>query len=271
MKRILLLPKTFAYDNRRPLLIVAAAALVAHGLVAGLATVPLSRSATSLDKERRALEKEVRSLEAERDGLVALEGQIEKNRDGLEYFHREVLSTKRERMTFFQREIRRMAQQAGVRLETIGYSAEEVRENRGLPGAVNLGPAWTDAGEGALVRFSTTLPLEGTYRAIRKFLSAVENNPGLFLVIKRLTLRSNAADRVNQISLNVEFSTYFFEFEGVEPKTGKSPAMAAAIGGSEGAESTEGADMALLYFPHPWLPSGKLLHFRHLDLTGGIA
>jgi hypothetical protein len=256
MKRTLLLPKTFAYDNRRLLLIAAAVALAAHGLAAGLATVPLSRSAASLDKERQTLEKEVRSLEAERDELVALEEQLEKNRDGLEHFHKEVLSTKRERMTFFQQEIRRMAQQAGVRLETIGYSVEEVREAPGSPGTVSLGPAWGDAGAGALVRFSTTLPLEGTYRAIRKFLSAVENNPNLFLVIKQLTLRSKAVDRFNQISLNVKFSTYFFEFEGVEPKTGESPTIAAAIKGLEGAGSAWQSTSYVLSAPpalsEPW-------------------
>jgi hypothetical protein len=237
MKRTLLLPKTFAYDSRRLLLIAAAAALAAHGLVAGLVTVPLSRSAASLDKERQALEKEVRSLEAERDELVALKGQIEKNRVGLERFHREVLSTKRERMTFFLREIRRMAQQSGVRLETIGYNVEEIRESRKARGAAPSGLGLGDAEASALIRFSTTLPLEGTYGAVRKFLSAVENNPELFLVIERVSLRSKAEDRINQIDLNVEFSTYFFELEGDEPwlppagpETGESPTIAAIWG-----------------------------------------
>jgi hypothetical protein len=233
MKRILLFSKTFAYDNRRLLLIAVAAALAAHGLVAGLVTVPLSRSSASLDKKRLALEKEVRSLEAERDELVALDGKLEKNREGLERFHREVLSTKRERMTFFQQEIRRMAQQSGVQLETIGYSVEEIRESHGSLGAARSSPARMGAGAGVLVRFSTTLPLEGTYRAVRKFLSAVENNPDLFLVIEQLTLRSKAADRLNRIDLDVEFSTYFFELERASRSEGRTVLLRSEEPGAE--------------------------------------
>jgi hypothetical protein len=182
---------TFAYRNRKVLAAAAGAALILNVLAAALLTVPMARAAGGVDRQAEEAGQRLLSLEKSIERILAAEDQLSANREGLRYFYSDVLSNKPERMTFYMRELRRMATQSGIKIENISYGTQMLKDAEGV------------------MRFSSTLPVEGIYDAVRRFVSAIENHSDLFLSINRIALRSLATGRFDQIKLDIEVATYF--------------------------------------------------------------
>jgi len=187
--------KTFAYENRRALLAAAGIALAANAALAVLATYPLHRLAVAAENEDRDMHRETENARLKLERLATFEGQVAVNRKNLETFFDSVLSTKNERMTFFLRELRRMAQASQISYTDVVYQRASVREVEGV------------------IRFGTQLPVEGTYDSVRRFISAIENNRALFLIINHVSLRSQTVTRFDIIKLDVDVTTYFLDSE----------------------------------------------------------
>jgi Tfp pilus assembly protein PilO len=137
---------------------------------------------------------------AERKRKVSLlRAEYDRVMDGrrtLQTFYDEVLSTKRERMTTVQREIRQIAGKWNINPETISYQRDVFEEDR-------------------IVKFSLVVPLDGSYENLRAFVSAVENSEN-FLTIESIGLSDSKEGGVI-LSLNVTLVTYFLDPD-IQPK-----------------------------------------------------
>lgn len=211
---------TFAYQNRRVLALATAGGFILHAALAATVTYPLARSTAGVKNDSIAAARRVESLEKTKARLLAVEAQIEKNQKGLNEFYTKVLAQKRERLTLFLRELRRMAAHDGIRYTSINYNLERLKSAPGV------------------VCFETELPVEGVYDAIRKFVSAIENNDALFLTVHHMSLRSMAVDRFDQIKIDIGVSTYFLDLEEKE-KTSPSETDVEDASPSSGAGTME--------------------------------
>lgn len=111
-------------------------------------------------------------------------------RRSLGTFYSEVLSTKHDRMTAVQKEIRDIAIKFNMNPETVSFSKEIFEDDQ-------------------VVKFSTVMPLNGSYENLRQFISAVENSEN-FLTITGILLAGSKEGGVI-LSLNVTVATYFFD------------------------------------------------------------
>lgn len=108
----------------------------------------------------------------------------------LKTFYDDVLSTKRQRMTAVQREIRSIATRFNIRPENISYTRTFFKNDN-------------------IVKFAATLPLAGSYENLRAFISALEASEN-FLVIESVALADSKEGGVI-LSLQIEVATYFFD------------------------------------------------------------
>jgi Tfp pilus assembly protein PilO len=113
---------------------------------------------------------------------------LEQAKADLERLRSEVLSTRDQRMIEVQQELADLAEQFNIDMEEVTY-ANEILEDEGIE------------------RFAMTVPLEGGYANLRKFLHAVENSEE-FLVIERVALREGEEGGV-VLSLQITLATYF--------------------------------------------------------------
>lgn len=115
-------------------------------------------------------------------------GGLKKAEDDLRYLRREVLSTRAERMVDVQTELDALARQFGIDLESVNYNNEILEDER-------------------LDRFVITVPLEGGYSALRRFLQSVEDS-SRFLLVERVALGKGKEGGV-LLQLNITLATYF--------------------------------------------------------------
>lgn len=155
-----------------------------------LVLLPRSERAESV---REAVDR-FRQARIERDRTVEeVRREYQRIMDGrrsLGTFYRVVLSTKQERMTTVQREVREIAAKFNINPETISYSKEIFEDDQ-------------------IVKFSTVMPLHGSYENLRQFISAVENSEN-FLTITSILLTGSKEGGI-MLSLNVTLATYFFD------------------------------------------------------------
>ena len=98
----------------------------------------------------------------------------------------DLLSSKAERMTSIQREVRALAKARGLDPDRIDYKATDVK------------------GTG-LVRFTVTFPLRGEYATLEDFVKAVEESPN-FLIVDQISLTETEG---TELVLAVSLATYF--------------------------------------------------------------
>ena len=115
-------------------------------------------------------------------------GGLEKAEDDLRYLRREVLSTRAERMVAVQAELEALASQFGIEVASVNYNNEILHDEK-------------------LDRFVITVPLEGGYSALRRFLQAVEHS-SKFLLVERVALGKGKEGGV-LLQLNITLATYF--------------------------------------------------------------
>ena len=113
---------------------------------------------------------------------------LEQAEDDLERLRRDVLQTRDRRIVIVQQEVEELAQQFSLQSTQITYQ-NEILKNEGIE------------------RYGTTLPLEGGYANLRKFIQALEKSEK-FLVIERVALGEGQEGGV-MIQLNITLATYF--------------------------------------------------------------
>ncbi len=176
---------------------VLALGLAANLVVIFLVNLPRAHRAESL----RAAAERFGHVRTERERTAnGLRGEYQRIMDGrrtLETFYSDVLSTKRERMTAVQREIREIARKYNIAPETITYNHEPFERDR-------------------ITRFTVVMPLDGSYENLRQFISSVENSEN-FLTITGILLADSKEGGVI-LSLNVTLATWFFDPDIVQRK-----------------------------------------------------
>jgi len=142
----------------------------------------------------QAREKEVAAREAVRVSL-------EKARDDMKHFAADVLSTRQRRMIGVQMEIASLLKEFGIGFDRVAYENE-------------------DLDNGALERFGITVPLNGGYGSLRKFIQAVESSEN-FLVIERVALGTGKTG--DTVELHITLATYFIAPDAKLENIGKKP------------------------------------------------
>lgn len=170
----------------RTIAIVLAVVIVANGLIHALV---IKRSgAISGDRDL------ILGAARERVGLVRSEAlELERTASKLACARAEIsrvfndlLSSKAERMTSIQREVRALATSRGLDPDRIQYRATPVKDTN-------------------LVRFTITFPLVGDYATLEDFVRAAEDSPN-FLIVESVSFQEGAGKK---LSLAVELATYF--------------------------------------------------------------
>jgi hypothetical protein len=106
----------------------------------------------------------------------------------LERIREEILSSRNQRLVEVQFELARLAEIFSIPVDSVGSSNELLLDEE-------------------LDRYAMTVPLEGNYTSLRKFLQAVEQSDK-FLVIERVALAQEEAGG-SLLSLNISLATYF--------------------------------------------------------------
>lgn len=190
--------KKFDIRRNTPLLSAIAAAWLAVALgFALLVNLPRSERAAAM---KNALDSFARLATTRERKVDRLRAQYQRVIDGertLETFYRDVLSTKRERMPAFQRELRSIAQKFNINPETITYTREIFENDQ-------------------IVKFAASLPLTGSYENLRAFIDAVERSEH-FITIQYIQLTDSKEGGVI-LSLTINVATYFFDMDIVPKK-----------------------------------------------------
>jgi len=165
-----------------------------------LVNLPRGEQVTSLKEASTLFERQLVERKRRVERLRAEYQRVMDGRRTLKTFYDEVLSTKRERMTPVQSEVRQIASKFNINPEMVSYSRHIYEEDQ-------------------IVKFSAVLPLNGSYENLRAFINAVENSEN-FLTIEAVNLSDSKEGGV-MLSLNITLSTYFFDPD-VKPKTAPS-------------------------------------------------
>lgn len=172
--------------------------LAANLAVTFLMIVPRSERADALREAAADFQQKLNARRQKVDRARAEYERVMGGRQTLETFYQDVLSTKRDRMTAFQREIREIATKFSIRPDQISYSRYLFPKDR-------------------MVKFSAVLPLSGSYENLRAFISALENSEN-FLILEAVNLTDSKEGGVI-LSLNIAVATYFLDPD-VELKEG---------------------------------------------------
>ena len=148
---------------------------------------------------REAFEQTEQSLQRERATARDVRDRLSQVRcvsADLETFRRDVLSSKQERMTKVQKNIRELARAYNMNPNNITYGVNENQEQ-------------------SLLSFEVSFPLEGSYSDLRQFLHHVESSEH-FLLVEQITLKGSKHGGT-ALGLNIRLSTYFAQDPQQEP------------------------------------------------------
>ena len=167
-----------------------AMALAAVMIVNVLVHVLVIRRTGAVSGDREIILKSARerteTVRTEVDGLRRTAGQLACAHSDVEMVFDDLLSSKQERMTAIQREVRKLAKDRGLDPERISYSADPIKDT-------------------GLVRFTVSFPLEGEYATLQDFVKAVEESKN-FLIVEQVHIDES---NTNKLKLMVELATYF--------------------------------------------------------------
>jgi len=200
-------PGRFRFDPRQSARLVFAVllGLVLANLVFALAvTRPRIARYEALSEDSAPSLARLKKREEAVRALEQYAATLRKTEADLDYLRREVLSTRDRRMIDIQLEVARLAEQFRVNLARIQYENEVLAEE-------------------GLERFAMTVPLQGGYGSLRRFLQAVERSDK-FLVIERVAL-AEGGEGGALLDLNITLATYFDipEANREPPRRGRAP------------------------------------------------
>lgn len=181
--------------ERRVILVPLVTALIANGLLAGLAVLPLARQVRAAEQSGAQAEAALRAAETEYATAVATLDRKRRAEADLEKFYAEVLPAT----------VSAARRQTYVRLADLAREAdlqylrrlEEVQ----APRSTGTGPA------PVLSRFEITMVLRGEYDGVRQFIRDVEASEE-FVSIDNVTL-AEGNEPGSPLVLSLVMSTYF--------------------------------------------------------------
>ncbi len=153
-----------------------------------LSVRPRLQEYRSLTEENEPRARELERREAARRARETYRRALGQAEEDLGILRRDVLSTRSRRLIEVQAEVDRLAQLFNVVSEQVNYE-NEILEDEGLE------------------RMWMTIPLQGGYANLRKFIQAVESSDK-FLVIERVALVEGEEGGV-LLQLNITLATYF--------------------------------------------------------------
>ena len=128
----------------------------------------------------------LRLAREEADGHARTSSKLACAKSDVAHVFDDLLSSKEERMTAIQREVRKLAADRGLDPARITYNATEIKDT-------------------GLVRFTIAFPLNGTYATLQDFVKAVEDSPN-FLIVDNIVIDETDG---SSLSLQVQLATYF--------------------------------------------------------------
>lgn len=181
------------FDVREKAGVITAIILVWLGLNLAFAftvNLPRGRRVAELDAAvgdtSSALARKQQEVERLREHFERVVG----GRASLDKFYADVLSTKQNRLISFQREIRGIADQFKINVDTITYPRETYPKDK-------------------VTRFSATMPLTGSYENLREFIDTIEHSEN-FIVIDGIQL-ANSKEGGVILGLSIQLSTFFVD------------------------------------------------------------
>ena len=181
------------FDVREKAGVITAVILAWLGLNMGFAftvNLPRGQRVTELDAAladtSSALARKQQEVEKLRENFERVVG----GRASLDKFYSDVLSTKQNRLISFQREVRGIADQFNINVETISYPRETYPKDK-------------------VTKFSATMPLTGSYENLREFIDTVEHSEN-FIVIEAIQL-ANSKEGGVILGLSIQLSTFFVD------------------------------------------------------------
>lgn len=190
--------RRFKFDIRqagRYITIVLGLLVVANGVFYFLATRPRVQEYTSLQEGTGPQQEALRAHRAEVEEREAYYEALLKAEADLTTLREEVLSTRKQRMIDVQLELAALAKQFTIDVDSITFDNHLLREEE-------------------LDKLVMTVPLEGGYGNLRKFLRAVEDSEK-FLVVERVALGEGKTGGV-LLQLSISLATYFDAPEDVK-------------------------------------------------------
>jgi hypothetical protein len=186
-----MIPLRRVFEEKRRLIMPLLIALLANVALYAFAVYPLERRAAGA--RQRAENARNARLNGERE-LAAAKGTIEgtdRADQELKKFYQEVLPRSQaaaRRVTYLR--LARLAREAELGPgHTARFEPIEIRDSR-------------------LTRLRTTLDLQGSYRAIRRFIYLLETSPE-FMIIENVSLSQAGAGDDGGLQVTLELSTYY--------------------------------------------------------------
>jgi Tfp pilus assembly protein PilO len=137
----------------------------------------------------------VKKLSSDRKQMETMIARVQTNETQVEQLYTDRLSTRSQRLTKSNAEIKDLARQAGLVPKTINYPEEEIQEYN-------------------LIRRSSVFSVEGTYAGLRKFVSLLESSRS-FLTLDEATVTNNAEGP--ELRIDLTLSTLFARDAQDEP------------------------------------------------------
>ena len=190
--------RRFKFDVRqagRYITLVLGLLAVTNGAFYFLSTRPKVQEYTSLQEGTGPQQEALRARRAEVEEREAYFEALLKAEADLATLREEVLSTRQERMIEVQLELAALAGQFSIDVDSISFDNQLLREEE-------------------LDKLVMTVPLEGGYDNLRKFLQAVERS-AKFLVVERVALGEGKRGGV-MLQLSISLATYFDAPEDVK-------------------------------------------------------
>lgn len=184
-------PRRLRFDLRQartPILIVLASLLLLNLVFYAALVRPKVQEYRALNAENNPRVQALRARQAQVEELEAFVAALEQARTDLTTLREEVLSTRELRMIDVQEELAEICQRFSIDLDLVNYEHALLNEEE-------------------LEVLRMTVPLEGGYAALRRFLQAVESSD-LFLVVERITLVQGKEGGA-LLQLNITLATYF--------------------------------------------------------------
>lgn len=199
--------ENFLIKRSGMIVMVGAAVIVANALIYGFGVSRLDHFAGELKNKVEANKIVLVRTREKKDKLLQTARRVKNDSDIIAKLSDNLFKTRASRLVQVQETIQEIVEKNHLKVKTISYTYSEYPSSRGLA------KGWKHAYE----KISMTVPLSGTYPAIKSFISDLQASDQ-FLIVDALALSSSTQSGV-LLRVNLSVETYF-----VRPpreKTGK--------------------------------------------------
>jgi Tfp pilus assembly protein PilO len=179
------------------LLAVGAAVVVANLVLYFTVVQRMDHSAESAKDTVSRNRKVIRELEGREKAAAATVERVTRDKQVLRDLESKVLATRETRLVAAQEELKKIIEGCGILMPNLGYVYQTIPKGR------EASAGW----QRHYVKVSISVPVVGTYPAIKKLIADLQASPQFFL-IDDVSLTSQAQGGV-ELHVNLAVSTYF--------------------------------------------------------------